>query len=70
MTVVPGFSGHLVTPSFLARHPVTTDASLNAQWRAVAAVNTAARSQLGPASSVRLIFDLAAAPFVNAIGLA
>jgi hypothetical protein len=69
--VLPGFSGHLVSEFFLERRlrhnplDMRTDAlrrTLN-DWRRRCRT-------LGPASSVRAVFETGAEPFVNALGFA
>ena len=69
MTGLPGFAGHLITPSFLARTINPVDSATSTQWRTAAAVCWSARACLGPASNVRLIFDVAVAPLLTALGL-
>ncbi len=68
MISLAGFSGHLVTPSFVARHSLMRDPEVEARWRAAAAAWTSARHRLGPASSVRQVFDLAVLPFTEVFG--
>jgi hypothetical protein len=68
MNGLPGFGGHLIAPSFLARTICPIDAATSTQWRAAAAVCWSARACLGPASSVRLIFDVAVTPLLTTLG--
>ena len=68
MTGLPGFVGHLITPSFLARTINPVDSVTSTWWRTAAAVCWSARACLGPASHVRLIFDIAVSPLLAALG--
>ena len=68
--MLPGFSGHLVSESFLERHlarPAAADASRTrralADWRRRS-------SALGPASGLRTLFESGAGPLAVALGLA
>jgi len=69
MNGLPGFAGHLITPSFLARTIKPVDGATSTQWRRAAAVCQSARACLGPASNVRSVFDVAVTPLLTVLGL-
>src|ERR1700674_5798776 len=71
LTMLPGFSGHLVSEFFLERYlseqPPATDRTVSCrrelvEWRRRCHV-------LGPASSLRALFEIGAEGFVSALGL-
>jgi hypothetical protein len=68
--MLPGFSGHLISESFLERHiaDITrSSASFDAIRRRLADCRTRAQS-LGPASSLRALFEVGATPLLRELG--